>query len=321
MITWVDGSDPAHVAKRAALREASSHREADLPTRWKSSREIYWCIASILQNAPFVRRIHVATDDQRPADLELFERSGLCEAGRIVIVDHREVFEGYEDALPTFNSLSIEAVLHRIPGLSEHFVYFNDDFFLNRPVAPKEFFGPDGIPVLRGTWEAPDRRRPKMIVRRFLRKLRGSRNMRPSYRVAHEVGAQLAGVTGNFLLTQHLPRPMRRSTIEAFHREHADALPRQLGYRLRHRDQYLPASLANHLEFRREGAPTQPDTGMVYYKPGARFSLDEFVTAVEAAEEPFGCLQSLDEAPASVAARLETVMDRKFGTAAFGKSS
>ena len=42
--------------------------------------------------------------------------------------------------LPTYNSHTIELNLHRIPGLSENFVYFNDDVFLIRPVTPQHFF-------------------------------------------------------------------------------------------------------------------------------------------------------------------------------------
>lgn len=42
--------------------------------------------------------------------------------------------------LPTFNSNPIELNLHRIPGLNEHFIYFNDDIFLARPCAPTDFF-------------------------------------------------------------------------------------------------------------------------------------------------------------------------------------
>ncbi len=41
--------------------------------------------------------------------------------------------------------------MHRIPGLAEHFVYFNDDFFLIKHTKPTDFFR-DGLPVLRGKW-------------------------------------------------------------------------------------------------------------------------------------------------------------------------
>jgi hypothetical protein len=60
------------------------------------------------------------------------------------VVSHREVF-GDTGVLPTFNSHAIESRLHRIEGLSEHFLYFNDDMMLGRPVLPTTFFLPNGI--------------------------------------------------------------------------------------------------------------------------------------------------------------------------------
>ena len=54
------------------------------------------------------------------------------------VVDHREVFAGYEQFLPTFSSRAIESMLWRIPDLSERFLYLNDDFMLLRPVTPPQ---------------------------------------------------------------------------------------------------------------------------------------------------------------------------------------
>ena len=47
--------------------------------------------------------------------------------------------------LPVFNSRAIEINLHRIPGLAEQFVYFNDDMFITKPVTKEDFFK-NGLP-------------------------------------------------------------------------------------------------------------------------------------------------------------------------------
>ena len=60
------------------------------------------------------------------------------------MVTHREIFRD-RAALPTFNSHAIESQLHHIPGLAEHFIYFNDDVFLGRQVRPELFFHGNGI--------------------------------------------------------------------------------------------------------------------------------------------------------------------------------
>ena len=58
----------------------------------------------------------------------------------VSIVDHKDLFEEYSEYLPTFNSLSIETMLYRIPGLAEQFIYFNDDFFLANNTKLEDFF-------------------------------------------------------------------------------------------------------------------------------------------------------------------------------------
>jgi hypothetical protein len=54
--------------------------------------------------------------------------------------------------LPTFNSNVIESYLHRLPGLSERFLYFNDDYYLGAPLAPTDLFAADGRVRVCGTW-------------------------------------------------------------------------------------------------------------------------------------------------------------------------
>jgi hypothetical protein len=86
--------------------------------------------------APWVRNIYVVTSGQVPAWLAL-DHPG------VTVVPHAEIMPA--DALPTFNSHAIETSLHHIPGLAEHWLYFNDDFFLGRPLRPEALFSPAGL--------------------------------------------------------------------------------------------------------------------------------------------------------------------------------
>ena len=61
----------------------------------------------------------------------------------VTVVPHAEIMPA--DALPTFNSHAIETSLHHVPGLAEHWLYFNDDFFLGRPLRPEALFSPAGL--------------------------------------------------------------------------------------------------------------------------------------------------------------------------------
>jgi hypothetical protein len=90
-----------------------------------------------------VRKIFIVTDDQVPAWLNVAHP-------KITIVDQSSIVPD-KSWLPTFNSVAIEAQLHRIPGLAEHFIHINDDFFLGQPCRKEDFFTrlPDGRIVMR----------------------------------------------------------------------------------------------------------------------------------------------------------------------------
>ena len=123
VIAWVDGSEPAWKRKRAHyLGESETPAAADA-TRFASNDEIYFCIASILKYVPFCGTIFLVTDQQKPKFLDEFFEQGLCEKNKIKIIDHTEIFSGHENFLPTFNSLTIESMLWKIPGLSRFFLY------------------------------------------------------------------------------------------------------------------------------------------------------------------------------------------------------
>ena len=140
--TWVDGGDPEWFERQqqrlaswadrsgAATSKASSGR-----ARFESRDELRYSLRSLHLFAPWVRTIHLVTDQQVPDWLD-------ASHPRVNVVDHRDILPA--DALPTFNSHAIESALHKIPGLAEHFVYFNDDMLLGRPLGPETFFDAAG---------------------------------------------------------------------------------------------------------------------------------------------------------------------------------
>ncbi|MCX3062574.1 stealth family protein [Streptomyces beihaiensis] len=139
--TWVDDSDPVWRASRDAARGGMSagslHEQAANDSRYTSRDELLYSLRSLHQYAPWVRNIHLVTAGQAPAWLN-------TDHPNLRVVDHREIFSD-PSALPTFNSHAIESQLHHIDGLSECFLYLNDDVFLGRPVTPGHFFHPNGL--------------------------------------------------------------------------------------------------------------------------------------------------------------------------------
>jgi hypothetical protein len=139
--TWVDGADPEWRTRREAawaVADAGEHSHlAANPSRYANRDELRYSLRSLAEYAPWVRRIHVVTDRQIPPWL-------MPDDSRLRVVDHSEIFAG-TDGLPTFNSHAIEARLHLIDGLGEHYLYLNDDMFLGRPSRPEDFFAGNGV--------------------------------------------------------------------------------------------------------------------------------------------------------------------------------
>ena len=117
VVTWVDGNSLSHQTKLAKrLHQAGIPLIKVDNARFHSSNEITYCIRSLLKNASWLRTIYIVTDDQKPQIID--QLLGTKYEGRVKLVDHKEIFHGFEDCLPTFNSLSIETMIWRIPGLS-----------------------------------------------------------------------------------------------------------------------------------------------------------------------------------------------------------
>jgi hypothetical protein len=137
--TWVDGEEPSMRARRARYQDRGTVEILDKETnasRYTSHDELKYSLRSLAMYAGFVRHIYLVTDGQKPRWLD-------DRAPGITVVDHRDIFPS--GVLPVFNSHAIETRLHHIPGLSEHYLYFNDDVFVGRRVSAEHFFHGSGL--------------------------------------------------------------------------------------------------------------------------------------------------------------------------------
>lgn len=143
LILWVDGNDPAWIAQkneylnmpeqRAAIQAGAIDAGTSRYREWDNLQ--YW-FRGVEKYAPWVNKVHFVTWGHVPAWLNL-------EHPKLNVVRHEDFIPA--EYLPTFSSRPIDLNLHRIEGLAEQFVYFNDDFFLTAPVEPEDFFV-DGLP-------------------------------------------------------------------------------------------------------------------------------------------------------------------------------
>ena len=138
---WVDGSDPEWIAKRNAfLGNMEEVSELNCKGRYADNDELKYSLRSIEKYAPWIRKIFIVTNNQTPGWLDIANP-------KVKIIDHKDIVP--PENLPCFNPRVVEYCLYKIPDLSEHFLYANDDMFMNRTVAPGSFFTDDGFPIIR----------------------------------------------------------------------------------------------------------------------------------------------------------------------------
>ncbi|MBQ6196104.1 MAG: stealth family protein [Lachnospiraceae bacterium] len=136
VLPWVDGSDPVWRKKMAKYRGDNSEG-GESEERFRDFGLLRFVFRGIAEFAPWVRKVFFITDGQKPDWLN-------TEYEKLVWIKHEDYIPS--DYLPTFSANPIELNLHRINELSEHFLYFNDDFYLLRRVEVSHFFR-NGLPV------------------------------------------------------------------------------------------------------------------------------------------------------------------------------
>lgn len=224
VITWVDGSDPAHIAKRSRYLDPSLRSDAIEAARFEDAGEIRYCVRSILNYAPWVRKIWLVTDHQFPSSLR------HDPSGKLEVVDHRTLLNARH--LPTFNSMAITSRLHKIPGLAEQYVLFNDDVMLCAPTTPADFFR-QGKPVLRQ-------------VAIGIPEQAGT-----IYRAAQINAGRMLGIEPpNLFRVGHVARPFLRSIVEELEDRFPEAFDRNASYRFRDPAQFTISTLAENFAVR-----------------------------------------------------------------------
>ena len=133
VVPWVDSNDPEWIKTYNHYRPDKPISDNARFRNWDIFR--YW-FRAVERYAPWVNKVYLVTNGKFPDWI-----NPDCE--KLVLVKHSDYIP--EKYLPTFNSKTIELNLGRLKDLSEHFVYFNDDIFINAPVTPEYFFK-DGLP-------------------------------------------------------------------------------------------------------------------------------------------------------------------------------
>ncbi|MEO9870107.1 Stealth CR1 domain-containing protein [Ekhidna sp.] len=139
--TWVDGDDLTY------RKLVNKYSEKPIDLNPERTRDIYemikYSLRSVEKYAPWINHIYIFTcRPQRPNWLK-------SDHPKISVIHHDEVFD--PEDVPTFNYNLIESYIHKIPGLSDDFIYLNDDFLFGSNVSPQDFYSKDGKVLMHGT--------------------------------------------------------------------------------------------------------------------------------------------------------------------------
>lgn len=133
IITYVNGNDPLWRAEYEAAAKIPL-----LDKRFRDWGTLKYLLRGIETCMPFVQNVYLIVSGQS-------QIPDWADTSSLIPVLHKDIIpEGF---LPTFNSCSIEMFMHRIPGLDERFLYFNDDMYPLAPCREEDFF-PAGRPAI-----------------------------------------------------------------------------------------------------------------------------------------------------------------------------
>lgn len=301
VISWVDGNDLKFQEKMENY--ISSDRREAIPgaqkTRFGNVNELKYCVLSILTFAPFVRKIFIVTNEQTPPIIEDINPYFPERIQDINIVDHTEIFEGFEEFLPVFNSRSIESMIWKIKGLSDNFVYFNDDMLLIKPVQSDDWFV-DERPVIRGSWmpSAEVRLRWDKVRSKFQRKIMGKSDFEPraSFHTGQWNAAKILGFRWRYFVLEHTPHAVQKQTVRQFFDNNTALVKKNIAFRFRHYSQFNFLSLSYHLEIL-DGNNNISTPALAYLQPLRRPKnyIDKKINLCESNPDIiYMCVQSLD---------------------------
>ncbi|OUE27922.1 stealth family protein [Clavibacter michiganensis] len=298
VFSWVDGNDPEFQKRRAErMKDVVVGEGDDSEARFRQIDELKYALRSVYLFAPWVRRIFIVTDSPKPA--------WLADHPGVTFVRSEEFFTD-PAALPTHNSQAVESQLQHIPGLSEHFLYSNDDMFFGRPVQPGMFFSPGGI--------------TKFIEASTRIGLGDNDSDRSGFENSARVNRRLLMDRFGRLITRHLEHaatPLRKSVLLELEREFAEDFHRTQLSRFRSStDISVTNSLYHYYAQMTARAVQQESAKVTYVDTTSRAGLDLLPGLLKRRSQDFFCLNdgSFPEVPADERqARVQDFLERYYG--------
>ena len=245
VITWVNMNDPEwqnEFSKYSADRNNTKNGVSK--ARFRDYGFLKYWFRGVEKFAPWVRKIHFVTSGQKP---DWLDESNP----KIHLVSHKDFIPA--EFLPTYNSVVIERYMYRIPGLAEHFVYFNDDFYIINRIGKERFFR-NGLPCdiavfdynpSWSQWYVRIKNNVRLINRHFDKKEVMRRWHDKWFHESYGTKARwnyLLRFYGKFITLRvpHNAQPYLRQTFEEVWAAEGEELTRTSANRFRALDDYTP---------------------------------------------------------------------------------
>ncbi|WP_433996972.1 stealth family protein [Agromyces mangrovi Wang et al. 2018] len=291
VFSWVDGSSDEFQRERAKrMQQYVVGAGDDSEARFRQIDELKYALRSVYLYAPWVRHIYIATDSGAP--------SWLAEHPRVTIVPSEAMFPD-PSVLPTHNSHAVESLLHHIPGISEHFLYSNDDMFFGRPLRPDVFFSPGGV--------------TKFVEATTRIGLGESDPSRSGFENAARVNRRLLRERFGKVTTRHLEHcaaPLRKSVLAELEAEFPDDFRRTAASRFRSAtDISVTNSLYHYYALMTGRAVTQTDVTVKYVETTLRTALPAMRRLLKRRDHDMFCLNDGSFPEISVEQRTAAVIE------------
>jgi UDP-glucose 4-epimerase len=290
VFSWVDGTAIDFQRARALRMKSYVVGEGDdSEARFRQIDELKYALRSVYMFAPWVRHIFIVTDSPAPTWLD--------DHPSVTIVRSEEFFKD-PSVLPTHNSQAVESQLQHIPGISEHFIYSNDDMFFGRPVRPDMFFSPGGI---------------TKFVEATTRIGLGENNVtRSGFENSARVNRHLLHERFGRVTTRHLehaPTPLRKSVLLEMEQEFAEDFARTAASTFRSStDISVTNSLYHYYSLMTGRAVVQTQARVKYVETTLKVALKEMDSLLKQRSYDFFCLNDGSAPEISVERRTAAVV-------------
>lgn len=132
VIPWVDGADPLWLEEKNKWQKIMNpDSNSNAENRYQSWDNLQFWFRAIEKFMPWFHKIYFITWGHVPEFLNLNHP-------KLQVVKHSDYIP--KEYLPTFHVNTIEMNLHRIEGLSDNIIYFNDDTFPLCPISEDYYF-------------------------------------------------------------------------------------------------------------------------------------------------------------------------------------